>query len=508
MQRSSDYSVSTITTDKTRVGSVSLPKQFIHRIHNLRVGDSLKSRLARGGTWLGSANALEQTFRLLRNMILTRLLAPEAFGLMAIVLAVNTAFESFTEIGISQAIVQNPKGHEKTYLNGAFVLSFIRSIGLFLIAFFAAPFIAQFYGNPDLVLLMRVAFLSILFKGAMSPHAYVAVKQLNFKRWVFINNGGGIIGIFVAISLAFIMRDVWALVIGFTVEALFRLLLSYCICPFLPGVKFKEESLRALFKYAQGMLGLPILTFIFMRTDIFVLGKLVNQSDLGLYAMAMTLAYIPTRLVTQLFGQILMPAFSEIQFDMDRVNAAFLKITSVIVFLCLPLWIFAVLYGNNLLHIVYGTEYAKAALPFAIIFGTSTLQVSGSPITALFFSIGLPQLNRLFTLVRAILVLALIYPAVKWFGLVGAASAGFIAMSVAYIFQIMKLRKIIGLNVFLYNKIFMRGFMTSLLIPMLWFLSNNLMTLHTMSNLMWGFIGCFLTYAMVLWGNRKSLSKI
>jgi O-antigen/teichoic acid export membrane protein len=210
--------------------------RIINSIKKLRQGESLKLKAARGGVWLGAANGVEQGLRLLRNMILTRLLAPETFGVMAIVLAINAAFESFTEIGIQTAIIQNPKGRERTYLNGAWWLSMVRAVGLYTLAYIGAPWIAQFYSNPELLPLLRIAFLGVLFNGAMSPGIHVAIKQMNFKHWAIAYHGGGAIGILSAVLLALAMRDTWALVLGFTIEAASRCMLSYFVS-ISPGIK-------------------------------------------------------------------------------------------------------------------------------------------------------------------------------------------------------------------------------------------------------------------------------
>ena len=77
--------------------------------------------------------------------------------------------------------------------------------------------------------------LAIILNGSMSPQSYVAMKKMDFKRWTIIFNGGGAIGVTTTIVLGIFMQNVWALIIGFTVEALFRLILSFVFCPFRPG---------------------------------------------------------------------------------------------------------------------------------------------------------------------------------------------------------------------------------------------------------------------------------
>jgi len=118
--------------------------------------------IARGGIWLGAGGTTEHGLRLVRTMILTRLMAPDAFGLMAIILAINALFESFTQIGVRESVIQNPKGNNITFLNGAFWLAFVRGIALYTIAVIMVPWVARFYSSSELVPMMRIAFLGII----------------------------------------------------------------------------------------------------------------------------------------------------------------------------------------------------------------------------------------------------------------------------------------------------------------------------------------------------------
>ncbi|MCG6534964.1 MAG: oligosaccharide flippase family protein, partial [Syntrophales bacterium LBB04] len=172
----------------------------------------------RGFFAFGAGNVGEKSLRLLRNIVLTRILMPEAFGIMAIIMAINMALESLTQIGTNLSIIHNERGRENVFLNGAWMLSIGRALMLFVIAFMAAPWIAELYENPELITLMRVGFISILINGTMSPRAYVALKDLEYRKWVIISHGGNAIGIAFTVVLALVLTNVWALVIGFLVE--------------------------------------------------------------------------------------------------------------------------------------------------------------------------------------------------------------------------------------------------------------------------------------------------
>ncbi len=459
-------------------------------------GNRIETSATRGSLWLGTASLVEQGLRFLRNIILARLLAPEAFGALAIVLAINQAFETLMEIGIQTAIIQNPKGQERTYLNGAWWLAMARAVCLYALACLVAPWVAQFYHNPDLLPLMRVAFLGILFNGAMSPRIYVAIKQMNFKQWVLVHHGAGLVGILSAVLLAFAIRNVWALVLGFTIEAAVRCLLSYLVCPYLPGLSFDRDHLRALFKYVRGVAGLPILTYIFMRIDIFVIGKICSPTELGLYSMAAAISQMPFHFFGAIIAPIAMPTFSAMQTDKAWINEAIMHVTAAIAFLGFPLLLCAALYGKDLLLLVYGAEYTKAAGPFAIIFSSSLLQILCIPVATLYMAIGRPELHRLFAVIRTVSMLVLIYPAVKYFGLTGAAMAGLVSIMLGFLFQVIRMHKITKIDLRRYGLIFLRAVGMSGGVAALWLITHNLYPGRPWLNLLPGAMGCLLAYVL------------
>ena len=461
-------------------------------------GENLRARVARGSLWVGAGSGADQGLRLVRNMFLTRLLAPEAFGLMAIVLAVNTFFESFTEVGIDTAIVQSPRGEDYSYLNAAWWLSTGRAVGLYALIFISAPWVSQFYHQAALAPMMRVAFLATLFRGLMSPRTYVAHKKMDFKRLVAINQGGGVLGVLTTVILAFMIPGTWALVIGFTVEAAARLVLSYLICPFRPGLDLHKQSFQDIYRFSRGVFGLPILTFLFMRADVFVIGKLCSAADLGIYSMAAALGQIPFSLGGTLMGQIANPAFSEMQNDRARLNKTLLKVTSGLALFAFAPILYVALYGKDILEVVYGASYAQAAIPLSILFAIAMLRMLSVPVFSLYYMTGRPELNRRFAIVRTATMIVLIYPATKWYGLIGAASAGLIAMILGYALQVFRLRTITGLNVREYNRILWNALPLSLSVAIVWGLTHGIFkSAHTLQMAIGG-IGCLLGYVLVL----------
>lgn len=409
-------------------------------------GETLRGRVARGSILLMAGNMGEQAIRFARNIVLTRILAPEVFGVMAVVLMVNSAVESFTEIGIRYAVVQNPRGDKEEYLNAAWFVSFARSLVLYLIGFFLAPQVGHFYENNELVALVRVALLCVIFNGAMSVKAYVALKRLELRKWVIVTHGGGVVGIVVTVFLAVAFRNVWALVIGFTAEAFARFVLSYVITPHMPRLKFEKSSFQELIEFCRGMVGLGFFYFVFIQADVFFVAKMCSAHELGLYAMAVSLANAPVQVASHLVDKVGMSVFSEIQRDKERLNRSLMAATFLIAVLGIPLVALIAIHGKAILGIVYGAPYVTVAVPFAVVVIASFLRLLAAPVAQVYFAVGMPHLHRVFTILRAVVVVALLYPAIHWFGLLGAAVSGLVAMFIGYVFQLLRLRAITRFN--------------------------------------------------------------
>ncbi|MBI2412389.1 MAG: oligosaccharide flippase family protein [Deltaproteobacteria bacterium] len=479
-----------------KIGLRPLGRFLKASLEKLNSGESLFTRATRGGLWLGAGSGVEQLMRLARNMIIARVIAPEAFGVMAIVLAACSALEAFTDIGVKSAVVQNPDGHEETFLNAAWWLSFARSVFLYAIAYAAAPWIAVFYSMPSLTPLLRVAFLSILFNGAQSAGLYVAFKDMDFKPWVAINLGSAGAGIFSTVLLVFFVPGEWALVAGYTIEAAVRCALSFALCFCLPGLKFERRHMESLWRFARGVFGLPILTNIFLQIDIFTIGKLCTPTELGLYSIAAAFSRIPFQMVGTLVGQVAMPVFSEMQEERKRSNTLILRLTAAISFLGFPMLLYVVLYSRELLTVLYGAPYAAAAVPFAILMATSFLRIVNVPIVTYYFAIGKPETHRLATALRTAMIVVIIYPAVRYFGIEGGAAASLASMLLGHVVQVFQIRETSDLGLLEYVMIFLKPSVISLLVAGVWAATYGIFGSLPVIHMTIGALACLVSYAI------------
>jgi O-antigen/teichoic acid export membrane protein len=487
------------------VRTYGLAKAFISRLF---LRDALRAKAMRGGAWLATGSVAEQAVRFARNMLLTRILAPGAFGTMAIVLSSAGLVDTLTDIGTRMAIIQSPRGGRAEYLNASWWLGLGRSIFSYSIIFAAAPWIAQFYGRPEVSELLRLALLSVLFAGALSPRSALAQREMKLGRWAAITNGGGICGVIVTVALSFYMRDVKALAIGYASEKAFRFALSYVLCPGMPSHHIDWKAARELLTFSRGVFGLSILNLIVTRADVFVLGRLYPLAALGLYTMAVTLVTTPSGFCTNMLGQSLLPALASVQEDRQRVNRILLEVTSWILLLGMPAAIFISLSAPSLLKLAYGARYAAAAGPLAVASAVVFFTVLNTGPTIVLFAKGRPTLHRHAVLATTATMLVVVYPACRYFGPVGGQIAALLAVAVGYLMQLIQLRWVTSLNLFQYGSKFVPPALASAVMLAIVFGGRRLgLAVDPAADVAFCAASCLLAYAMCASAHRRASKR-
>jgi len=438
---------------------------FINRtfinITNKVKGDSLKARCARSSVVLGVGAFIAKFLGFGSKVVLTRLLMPGEMGLMVMIISLTQLFEVLTEVGIKQSVIQHKNGANPEYLNMAWWFQSLRAMALYAVAFIVTPWLCEFYFRSsdevltrysmgELTILVRVAFLSILFNGLISPRSYILEKKFKFGKAVVITQGGFILGAIVTIILAFAIRNVWAIVIGFAMTGFTKCLMSYVLCPFMPRFAYHRESFHGLYRFARGVVGLPVLTYIAFNIDVLVAGKLISTSLVGLYGMALALAFAPRDVFIRVVSPILLPAFTEKQDDREALCSAVLKITRAIALFVIPLVTLVILCSKTILLFIYGPRYSAVAVPFSLLCIYVLILIEGAVLGSVFFSIGQPGKHRAFVGIRALISIVLIYPGIKFMGLTGASMVVLLACSIAMCVQVTIIRKTIALNIFNY----------------------------------------------------------
>ena len=441
--------------------SDAIRKPILDKISRLK-GTDIKAKSARAVMALSIGTFAGRGMRFIRNMILARILAPDQIGIMAIIMSFSIAFDALTEVGVKQSIIQNKKGADIRYLNVAWWMQVVRALCLYGIAVLSAPLISSFYNNPDLLPLMRVAFIAIALKGFVSPRAHVLEKEYKFGKAVFLIQGSAILGAVISVILALVIRNAWALVMGFVAETAILCILSFVLVPFMPKFEIDRNSLIELMRYARRIFGLPVLTMISYQASNIVLGKVVSMEQLGLYSLAALLTYIPNDLFARVISPVLLPAFSEKQDNKKALCRGLLQTSQLTAIFAIPLVALMACCASELLLLAYGPRYVAMAIPLTVLSLNIIARNEAMILSSMYLATGQPHLQRHFAIIRAVVIIGLIYPAAVRFGPLGAVAVIVFSNFSVLLMQASKARKLIGLEFKRYIRSYVPGLLMAL----------------------------------------------
>jgi len=325
-------------------------------------GDGYKSRAVRSTAMVLLSFGGENILRLASNLILTRILFPEAFGMMALVQVVITATTMFSDMGFRGAIVQDPRGEDRDFLNTAWTLQILRGTLLMLIVLAVADWAAAFYEEPLLAELLAVAAFVPFLQGFYSTRMLTANRTLQLERLTMIKLGAKLIGVLVTIALAWQLQSVWALVIGNLVGPVLLIALSHTVLQGIPNrPRLEWDATKRLFRYGSFIFLASASVFFVNDGDRMILGKYISLEELAIYSIALLLASVPKKLSTAISSHVIFPLYArrpatESEKNRKNLNRARWMVTT-------PLVVAAVCFaaiGDPLVRFLYDARYEAA----------------------------------------------------------------------------------------------------------------------------------------------------
>jgi len=275
-------------------------------------GATLLARAARGSTWTALTFFISQGARFVANLILARLLFPEAFGIMALVTMLLIGLTLISDMGISQSIMQSKRGDEPAFMDTAWTLQIIRGTVLWLAACALALPAAAFYDQPDIAVMLPVAAISLLFAALEPIRVETANRHLLLGRVTALDLLSTITGIVAMVILAWTTQSVWSLVAGWVVTSAVRLALMWL---FLPGpgnrLHWERRAGSELLNFGVWIFLSSICGLLVLQGDRAILGKFLNIDGLGIYNIGMFLASFPLMLASTITSRILIPLYRE-----------------------------------------------------------------------------------------------------------------------------------------------------------------------------------------------------
>ncbi len=418
----------------------------LRQLANALRGDNLKDRAFQGALWATGGMAAGMFLRLASNLVLTRLLFPEAFGMMALVQIFLTGLVLFSDIGLHTSIIRSDRGNDPAFLNTAWTLQILRGVMLWLFSCTIALPVAWFYDEPLLAALLPIAGLTALISGFNPTRTFTANRDLILGRLTMIGLGSQVFGIAAMILLAWILHSVWALVIGMLLSAAVKQVLLWTR---MPGrrdrLQIERAALWELIHFGKWLFISSACSFLVNHADRAILGKFITLDMLGIYSIGFFLASVPLMLSRPLASKIVFPLYKqrppwesvENQSKIFRMRwwmtGALLAVSAVLV-----------LVGDLLVRFLYDARYTLAG-PMLVLMVISQLPlVILSSYDHILLAAGDSKrfMSRLAT--NAFAQTTLVFVGVIQFGLIGAILAPGLAAIMVYPVLISAVRRYDG----------------------------------------------------------------
>lgn len=276
-------------------------------------GDTLKAKAVRSIILTVCNFGGQNVIRLASNLILTRILFPEIFGLMALIQVVLAGLQLFSDIGLRDAIIQDKRGDDPNFLNTAWALSIGRGFLLWFATIILAAPVAEFYSAPQLAQLLPVAGFTSVLIGFGSTRILTADRNLAIGRLTIMTLSTNVFGVVLMILFAWWWESIWALVIGGLISAFATTILSHLILPGVPNRFFFDFKIaRSIIGFGKYIFLATIAGFIITNADRAVLGRFVPLEALAVYHIGLMLASVPMQLAEMLATRIIFPLYSRI----------------------------------------------------------------------------------------------------------------------------------------------------------------------------------------------------
>lgn len=385
--------------------------------------DTLRSRFITASTWALLEFLSGQLVRLGGNLILTRLLFPEAFGLVAVVLTVSIGITLLTDMGVSQAIIVSKYGGDKNYINTAWTIKVVQSICISLTLIIISGPVSIHYKNPDIEWLLIITSLSALASGLASTKPIVARRNITHAKNIFlISLGVQIVALFFTIVLANINPTAVSLVWGGLISSCLTTAASHFLYPGPRNVLFiNRSSAKHIFSFGGLVMVSSGLTFVTGEGAKLIYASFLGMGTIGLLGLAGGISAMANQFSSVVVSKALFPALAELSRcdDRARLKSAIEKSKLLVL---IPGWIFSlslVWIGPFLIKLLYDERYYGAGLILQLMGMVGMASALTGSYAGTLTAIGRPGLNLYILIAKAFLNLGSMWVGYKIFGGIG-----------------------------------------------------------------------------------------
>lgn len=377
-------------------------------------GPSLRQRVLKAGLWSSAGFVLSLVLRFGSNLLMTRLLVPEMFGLMAVAMTVQVGLGMFSDLGLRQFVVQSVRGGQRSYLNTAWTIQIYRgvvlcgigmclSLGLSVVGKFELLPSGSVYSASSLPLILAMLSLSAVVSGFASTKLLEANRTLTLGILTRNDIVAQLAGFGCMIAWASVDRSVWALVAGAVGSTVTRTTLSHIWLPGTPNRwEWNREAASQILKFGRWIVLASVLGFLVNSGDQLLLAGFLDSTTLGLYVIASLYVGSIDAILAKMMGEVAFPSFSEIarerRSDLKKNYYRFHLIIAAVAYFSSA---FLMAAGQVLIDALYDRRYHAAGQIMTIV-APILVTIPFRMATQSFLALGKPELQSHTLLIRLI----------------------------------------------------------------------------------------------------------
>ncbi|MFD2245448.1 lipopolysaccharide biosynthesis protein [Pontibacter ruber] len=320
----------------------------------------LASKAVNGLKWGTAATIANAVMQIGYTSVMARLLAPEAFGLVAISAVIVRFGYYFANLGLNKAVVQK-EDLTQEHIRAAFTSSFLLGLFFTVLTWLLGPYAAQLFKNPEAAPVVQVMGLAFLISGASATASSLLERNMQFKVISILETASYVVSYLgIGVLLAYLDYGVWSLVLASLAQLALVSIGSYAVVRHNIVLIFKWEAYRSLLEYGSKMSVISFLEFLSSELPTILIGRTLGSHKLGIYNRAYMLVNLPMYMLTRTLVKVVFPSFSKMQSDNERLGKVYLSSITLLAAVVIPVCLGLMVAAPEVIYLLLGPQWTES----------------------------------------------------------------------------------------------------------------------------------------------------
>ena len=379
--------------------------------HHL-TGD-IKRKSVKGGINTVFSQLLSFGMTMASTSVMARLIAPESYGLVAMVSAFTGFVLIFKDLGFTSAVIQRSVISQKQ-ISTLFWLNLAISLVISLIVAAIGPFLVTFYNEPRLLNITFAIAGTIFLTGSVLQHGALMKRQMRFKRLSAVHITATAVSIVTGIVMALLKFDYWALVGSSMAYSVVYTVLLWVLCDWRPDFVFQFSRVKSIMRFGAGITGFDVVNYFSRNADNMLVGRYFGSSILGLYSKSYQLLMLPITQLRDPLNAVALPALSSLKMQHEKYREFYARYNFILAFFSMPLVVFLLVFSKEVVELILGKQWLEASYIFQMLAVTALIQPVAGTKGVVMITMGYVRRYFFWGIANAVITVAAFVLGMQW----------------------------------------------------------------------------------------------